>query len=84
MAMLNDFAEKLDIVSNSALHKNTKIIKKFQLEVGAIAITNRPKNVKIKMSSSKGVFVMAIAPTSNWIFWGTFSNFSFLCICYRQ
>ena len=48
MAMLNDFAEKLDIISNSALHKNTKIIKKFQLEVGAIAITNRPKKWKNK------------------------------------
>ena len=48
MAMLNDFAEKLDIVSNSALHKNTKIIKNFQLEVGAIAITNRPKTCRDK------------------------------------
>ena len=42
MTMLNDIAEKLDIVSNSALHKNSKIIKKNQLEVGAIAFTNRP------------------------------------------
>jgi hypothetical protein len=33
------------------------------------------------MSSSKGVFVMAIAPTSNWIFWGTFSIF-FLFFAY--
>ena len=48
MAMLNDFAEKLDIVFNSALHKNTKILKKIQLEVGAIAITNRPKKCRDK------------------------------------
>ena len=48
--------------------KNAKVVKKFQWEVGAIAITNKPlfmENFGYGYST-EGLFVMAVAFTFHW------------------
>ena len=53
--------------------KNAKVVKKFQWEVGAIAITNKPlfmENFGYGYST-EGLFVMAVALTLHWNFMTT-------------